>query len=188
MAGGTKEGEVDVLDLPALRIPLLRLRPHLSSIHTLALESLAEQAPAVSFVHVFPGAVHTDLHKDTPGWLGWFSRIVHEIVYALSGRWLFVPIEECGDRHVYLATNGRYKPKDGDAVGVKFIDGVDAAKGTDGVEGSGVYSLDWDCEGSTKNSVEVLDGLRKKGTREAVWNHITEEFERVVGTSVYNRS
>jgi hypothetical protein len=61
------EGEVDVSDLPAVKLPLRHIRGHISSMVTLTLEEVAKGAPTVSFVHVDPGAVRTALytrHKD----------------------------------------------------------------------------------------------------------------------------
>ncbi|CAO2651407.1 Nn.00g039770.m01.CDS01 [Neocucurbitaria sp. VM-36] len=178
VAGGTKEGDLDTSDLAALKIPFRSLRPHITSMHTLALETLAEQAPTVSFVHDFPGAVYSGLHKNVPGWLGFASHVVLETVYWTLGRWLFVPVEESGERHVFLATSERYKPKDGQARGLPLVLGLKDGTGSDGHVGSGVYSVDWDCEGPSKKGENALKGLRKKGAREVVWSHLTEQFEQ----------
>ena len=180
VAGGTKEGDIDLSDLQALKLSLPRLRPHLTSMHTLAWETLVQQAPTVSFVHDFPGSVYTELHK---GGSRWFERtlgVVFEIFYFLLGRWLFVPIEECGERHVFLATSGRYKPKEGQAVGVALVDGIEDGIGSDGEVGSGVYSVDWDGEGPGETAEHALKGLRKKGVREIVWDHYEAQFEKAV--------
>ncbi|KAF1847629.1 uncharacterized protein K460DRAFT_414341 [Cucurbitaria berberidis CBS 394.84] len=178
VAGGTKEGEVNLSDLGALNMPLTSLRPHLTSMHTLALEVLAQQASTVSFVHDFPGAVHSSLHKNVSGWGGLFFFIVMETAYWLLGRLFYVPIEECGERHVFFATSEQYKPKDGRANGVSLTEGMISGTGSDGQSGSGVYSIDWDGEGPSKGAEIALREMRRNGTREVIWRHFEEQFER----------
>lgn len=149
--------------------------------HTFAWEALAQQAPEVSFVHGFPGAVYTSLHKDTSGFLAMLFALAIEVIYALLGRWLFVPIEEVGERHVFLATSGRYKSREGKASGIPLGKGMDYGTGSDSVVGSGVYSVDWDGEGPTKGSAMALKVERQKGVREIVWAHFRTEFDRIGG-------
>jgi hypothetical protein len=142
---------------------------------------LAQQAPTVSFVHEFPDAVYTSLHKNVSGFLALLISFAIEVVYALLGRWLFVPIEESGERHVFLATSGRYKPREGKASGVPLAKEKDCVMGSDGVVGSGTYSVDWDGEGPTRGSKIALKVQREKGVREIVWGHFTTEFDRISG-------
>ena len=179
VAAGTKEGEVNTSDIASLHTPLHRLRPQLASMHTLAWEALAQQAPTVSFVHEFPDAVYTSLHKDVSSFLTLLFALAVEVIHALLGRWLFVPIEESGERHVFLATSGQYKPREGKASGVPLVKEKDCGTGSDGVVGSGTYSVDWDGEGPTKSSEIALKVLRQKGVREIVWGHFTTEFDRI---------
>jgi hypothetical protein len=181
VAGGTKEGEVNTSDLAARTIPFHRIRPHLASMHTLAWEALAQQAPTVSFVHEFPGAVYTPLYTNTSGFLPRVFSSAVKVAYALLGRWLFIPIEESGERHLFLATSGRYKPREGKATGVPLTNERDHMTGSDGVVGSGVYSVDWSGEGSTKGTEIALKHLRQKGVHELVWSHFTTEFDRISG-------
>ncbi|KAF1956446.1 hypothetical protein CC80DRAFT_473412 [Byssothecium circinans] len=174
IAGGTKEGDIDTSDLAALRIPFPKIRGHLASMNTLALESLAEQAPAVTFIHDFPGAILTPLLNNVPGLMGVLMRMMG-LVHWLFARWLCVPIEESGERHVYLATSGRYAPKEGNASGLELDHGAQGSEDA----GGGVYTVDWDCEGPPKRVVHVLTALRKKGVKDLVWEHTTSEFERI---------
>lgn len=146
--------------------------------HTFALETLVQQAPTVSFIHDYPGTVYSELYNDLPGWLGFLIHTIYETLYWFLGRWLFVPIEESGERHVFLATSGRYKPREGHASGVSLIDGLNDATGSDGQIGSGVYSVGRDCEGPGNDSENALKGLRKKGVRDVVWKHFEEQFEK----------
>lgn len=70
--------------------------------------------------------------------------------FSAFGRWIYIPNEKCGERHLFLATSARYASRstekkgkeDGD--GVQVGDGVDVARRTDGESGSGVYSVGWD--------------------------------------------
>ncbi|KAH6212309.1 hypothetical protein HBI43_150320 [Parastagonospora nodorum] len=159
-------------------MPLCKLRPHMSSIHTLAWEVPADRVPSVSFVHNFLGSVETNLYKNAEGAIDWVLSTVKNVVGGLFGRWLFVPIEECGEREVYLATSGRYEPRVGSARGVVRGD-VGIAEGSDGREGSGVYSVTCDGEKRTETSVEVLRDLRAQGVKEMVWEHMNAEFDRI---------
>lgn len=144
--------------------------------HTLALEKLVQQAPGVSFVHNFPGAVYTNLHTHTDGFLGLVVRVTVTALHVLLGRWLFVPIEESGERQVFFATSARYPAHDGSATGVLQI-GEGAARGSDGKAHSGVYSVGWDGEGPSSGAEIALKGLRKKSIQDLVWNHFVEQFE-----------
>jgi hypothetical protein len=93
---------------------------------------------------------------------------------------LSVPIEECGERHLYLATSARFQPKDGDNAAVKLGDAVEVAVGTTGEVGTGVYSVGQDCESASRKVVELLAGLREKGMVDGVWRHTEAEFKRIV--------
>jgi hypothetical protein len=179
VGGGTSEGDIDLSDLTALNIPLTKLRSHVTSMHTLAWEALAGQAPNVSFVHNYPGSVYTNLHKSAPGALGWLFYIVITTWYVLLGRWAFLPIEECGQRQVYLATSRRYKAKSGHALCVEVEGKTEVSKGSDGVVGSGIYSVSWDGEGPTDKSEAILNELRSRGVGEVVWKHFMDQFDRV---------
>ncbi|KAJ4294993.1 hypothetical protein N0V90_007001 [Kalmusia sp. IMI 367209] len=177
VAGGTKEGYIDTSDISALRIPFRQIRPHLTSMHTLALESLADQAPTVSFVHDFPGAVLTPLYDEIPGLAGFGMRILGKVLWLFS-RWMVVPLEESGERHVFLGTSAKYPPGEGDAAGVGLADGMETNKTTDRLQ-CGVYSVDWDCEGPGQHVIRLLKGLRENGVKEKVWEHTNSEFERI---------
>lgn len=180
VAGGTYEGNLHVSDIPAMNVPFSQLKPHVSSLHTLALESLQEEAPEVSFVHNYPGTVLTELHKDVAGFLGLVFGIALPLAYWLFGTWLFVELEECGERQVYLATSDKYEPSLGKSVGISLGDEV-VANGSDSAAGSGVYSVNWDGEERKKESLAHLHRLRNEGVKEKVWSHLTGEFDRITG-------
>ncbi|KAF2269644.1 hypothetical protein CC78DRAFT_528839 [Lojkania enalia] len=182
VGGGTKEGKIDTSDLTAIRMPFSHIRPHLTCVKTLALEKLAQQAPTVSFIHDFPGAVLTPLYDDVPGVMGFLIRTVVLLVKVLFGRWICVPIEECGERHVHMATSGKYEPKEGKAAGLPLLEGEMVSRGSDGEVGSGVYSIDWDGEGPKAEAAAALRKQRENGVREVVWNHLDQEFKRIAAS------
>jgi len=119
----------------------------------------------VSFVHVYPGTVKTPL-------LNYMSE---EQRSGLT----FVPLEECGERHLFLVTSARFPAKEGGCDGVKIGEGEEVAVGTDGERGSGMYSVGPDCESASIEVRELLAGLRDKGLVDEVWQHTEEEFKRI---------
>lgn len=80
---------------------------------------------------------------------------------------------------MYLATSGRYKAKPGHAVCVPLDSQTTVSRGSDGVVGSGVYSVGWDGEGPTNRAEAALKELRGKGVGEVVWKHFLEQFDRI---------
>ena len=178
VAGGGKEGPLDSHDFPALRVPLTAIRGHVSTLITLGLEYVAKTAPEVSFVHDHPGTVNTPLLRRMDGPVGVLMRAY---VY-LVGYWKCVPIEECGERHLFLATSKRYPPAAGledGASGVPMGDGVELARGTTGEVGSGVYSVEWDGASASAAVEKLLAGYRNEGMVEKIWRHAESIFDQV---------
>lgn len=176
-AGGGKESTLDPTDFPALRVPTFKIRGHASTLITLGLEGIAKDAPEVSFVHDHPGTVPTPLTQNMPSILGFILRTS---IY-LFGRWICVPLEESGERHLYLATSARFPPASGagDNSGIPLGDAVDIAQGTTG-PASGVYSVAWDCESSPSPVVQkLLAGYRESGMVEEILRHTESEFKRI---------
>lgn len=109
------------------------------------------------------------------------------------GKWIFkalapftqVPYEESGDRHTFWATSAKYPARDIDGIsqGVALPEGVEVAVGTDGVVGSGVYTINLDGESGGPEVVEVLARLRKEKVDELVWTHTLEEYNRITADS-----
>jgi hypothetical protein len=175
VGGGTLEGPIDPTDFPALRVPLLKLRGHLTTLITLGLEAVARTAPEVSFVHDYPGTVNTPLMTHAKGLHGVLVRAY----VSLFGRWVCVPVEESGERHLYLATSSRFQPVSGKNAGIQLGDGVEVAVGTTGEIGSGMYSVGWDCGSASPAVRELLAGLREKGMVDEIWRHTEEEYKRI---------
>lgn len=178
IAKGGSEGKLDPSDFPALRVPLTAIRGHLCTLISLGLESVAKTAPEVSFVHADPGGVKTALFDRVEGVFGVLMRVFIFFV----GYWVFVPVEECGERQLFVATSGRYPPvvvEGENGFGVPMGDGVDVARGTTGEVGSGVYSVGWDGTSAPPKVEKLLTGYREKGMVEEVRRHTEGEFDRI---------
>ncbi|KAH8900401.1 NAD(P)-binding protein [Thozetella sp. PMI_491] len=169
VGGGGHEGKLDQTDYQARRVPVPELREHLTTLVTLGLEALARTAPEVSIVNDYPGTVKTPLLDNVPP----------EALEGLE----FVPIEESGERHVYLATSARYPSVTSSETAVPLGDGINVAVGSNGKAGSGVYSIGKDCESASPEVIEKLAGLREQGMVDEVWNHTEAEFKRILETS-----
>ena len=175
---GGFEGQLDPSDFPASRVPLRAIRGHICTLISLGLESVAESAPEVSFIHEDPGAVKTALLDRMEGVVGVLMRAYVSIV----GYWICVPIEECGERQLYLATSARYPPvsagSDGSS-GIPLGHGIEVAEGTSGEIGSGVYSIKWDGTSASPAVQKTLADYRDKGMVEDIARHTKSEFDRV---------
>jgi hypothetical protein len=102
-------------------------------------------------------------------------------VYKVIGRWVYIPEEEVGERHLFLATSSKYPSLKMEADGLKLVDGVQVARGIDGNVGSSVYSIRQNCESAAPEVEKLLAGLRKEGLVEKVWAHTEAEFKRITG-------
>ena len=172
------EGQLNPSDFPATRVPLRAMRGHICTLMTLGLESVARTAPEVSFVHDDPGGVKTKLFDRAEGIIGVLMRAF----IFVFGYWMYVPIEECGERQLYLATSARYPPAKGGSdsgSGLPLGDGVDVARGTDGEVGRGVYSVEWDGTSASSKVQTLLAGYRDEGMVEKIREHTESEFDRV---------
>ena len=94
-----------------------------------------------------------------------------------------MPLDESGERHLYLATSARYPPANGSGAAVELGDGVGVAVGTTGEVGSGVYSVGWDGESASLEVRELLADLREKGMVEEIWSHTVSEYRRITESS-----
>lgn len=110
--------------------------PHISSMITMTNDVMARQAPDVSFVHNYPGAVKTPFGKDAKGMIAVVRSIFNFIGYFDIK---YLPLDECGALQLYCATSSRFPPAAGDAAGVPVPDDITVARGTDVEVGSGIY-------------------------------------------------
>lgn len=175
VAAGTYEGLLDPTDFPGRHISLLAFRAHFGTLITLGLEGVAKRAPEVSFIHEHPGTVNTSFMQRLQGILG----VVLRALVFLAGRWICIPVEESGERHLFLATSKRFPPR----IHAEGNSGVDwqgkVARGTTGEIGAGVYSVGWNCECASLDVEKLLAGYREKGMVEEIWGHAESEFQRI---------
>ena len=129
-------------------------------------------------MHDHPGTVATKLFSRVNDIMG----VALRMSMFLLGRWICVPVEECGERQLYLATSAQFPPaKDSSEreFAVPLGDGVEVARGTTGKAGSGVYSVTWDGESASPAVEKLLASLRDDGMVDEIWRHTESEFERI---------
>ncbi|RYP73027.1 hypothetical protein DL771_003895 [Monosporascus sp. 5C6A] len=167
---GTKEGTVHMNDFQGRHMSMLspRGRGHFSSLMTLALEAVAQNAPNLSFIHNYPGFVKTNFGNDVKGLTFTVLRGIWNAVFPVIGPFVATPINEAGEREVFFATSARFPERGesgaaGATAGVPLPRGIAVARGTDGKSGSGVYSISNDAESAPPKVEQVLSNLRKDG-------------------------
>ncbi|KAK4446009.1 hypothetical protein QBC34DRAFT_441211 [Podospora aff. communis PSN243] len=178
---GTKEGEINFDDFSGASLPMTQLRGHLGSMTTLALESIALEAPDVSFVHSFPGSVKTNLGSDIKS----APMMVFRALYKVLGPFINIPYAEAGERQLFIATSARYPPKlgAGSTAGVPTTSGTTSSAGSNGELGSGVYSVNYDGESAPPKVGELLMRLRADDVVRKLWLHTEEVFTRITGST-----
>lgn len=189
---GTKEGMINTDDFQGRNMSMLspRGRGHFSSLTTLALEAVAQNAPNVSFIHNSPGFVKTNIGNDVKGLTVAVLRGIWNAIYPVIGPFFATPINEVGEREVFFATSARFPERGetesdaaGATAGVPLPTGIAVARGTDGKSGSGVYSISNDAESAPPEVEQLLGNLRKDGITQKVWSHVEEEFARITGAA-----
>jgi NAD(P)-dependent dehydrogenase (short-subunit alcohol dehydrogenase family) len=180
VAAGTKEGPVDTTDFQEARsLSILGRRAHFTSFITISHTVLAEKAPQVSFVHDFPGAVKTGIFRGSTGVVSFMIRTLLKVL----GPFIYIPSEESGERHLFLATSATYPAGLGSetASGIPLVTGVAVARGIDGKDGSGVYSVDQSCESAGPAVEELLAKMKKDGVLDQVWGQTENLFKQITG-------
>ena len=176
----TYEDKAYLDDVACSKVSMGDVKGHLATIMTLSLQALAPQAPEVSFIHCYPGAVDTNLIRSDDGMMMQAAKYYFKV--SMTVRRKFVSLEECGERHAFLCLNERYASKErGDDS--RLANGGKAAMGVDGKSGSGVYSINCDGESAPEKVVELLKKYRAEGAIEKVWGNIEGEFKRITGTA-----
>jgi hypothetical protein len=177
----TLEGEIKMDDFQGWHMKLMANRDHAASITTLSLESHHHENPNVSFVHNFPGVVKSGITRGTSGPV----LTAVKAVVRVFGSLFYMPAEEAGDRHVFLATSARYSagPEDPAAgVPLSVSSELALARGTDGKTGSGVYSVDANGESARPQVEEALASLRSRGMIKKVMDTIQTDTEKALAS------
>lgn len=175
----TKEGELDVEDIDALRMPLYKSRGHFASLVTVAMSVLAKRAPDVAFVHDYPGFVKSGIGRDLTGLVGYAAKGI----FATLGSLLSIPPEESGAYHLFFATSARYASKSAGGLtsGVSLSSGMSVATSIDGMVGGGIYSIDERGESASLAVQKLLAKLEKEGAPEKLWTHTEGGWKRALG-------
>lgn len=179
VGAATLEGAIDLANITGEGFPLHQWRDQGAAIHTLLLERITRQAPDVSFVHDVPGVVKSKITRDAEG----FGMRLLIAVTGVLGPLIRTPIDEAGERHLFLATSALFPPeKDAAHAGISFNGRPEAARGTDGKLGSGVYSVDNKGESASPRVEEILATHRKDGTAVKVWEIVSGDFKKILGS------
>jgi hypothetical protein len=160
---------------------LMKARAHVSSMITMAHNAMARRAPDVAFIHNYPGSVKTKFGRDATGVLGGVLKVANVVFHVVPDRLVFQAPSVCGEHQLYLATSARFPPAKGDAAGVAVSDGVSAARGSDGLSGSGSYNVNYDGENVSADVDAHLAKAKADGAEDRMWTHILEEIKRITG-------
>jgi hypothetical protein len=135
---------------------------------TLSMEHLAQvpENENLNFIHLYPGLVGTNIYTNS------FPAPIAALYNY--GMWPFmwpfsVNLRESGERNLYLATSERYARRTGNSTRGVSTDRVDAAIGSEGRSGSGVYLANW--KGETSVGGKILQTLRSQDVAREVWQH-----------------
>ncbi|EAU38702.1 conserved hypothetical protein [Aspergillus terreus NIH2624] len=165
--GGGFEYSINTSDLDLKHnFSLLNAYKHSITMTSLSMEHLASIHPAVSFIHVYPGLVGTNIYTNSfPAPVSTFYN------YAMwPFMWPFsVNLRESGERHLFHLSSARYPAKQGIVSQGVPLETGDVATGTTGEAGSGAYLLNW--KGDVRPSTEILAQYREQKIPEFVWGH-----------------
>lgn len=175
----TCEGHIDLNNITGQGFPLSKWRDQLASVQSLLLEEASRRAPNVSFVHTMPGIVRSGISRDAQG----LKMSILFGIFSIIQPLVETPPTECGERHVFYATSAMYAARQ-DTTGVALENPLSTARGTDGNQGSGTYSIDVKGESASRKTEEVLSQFRKDGTAEKVWDYLMGDFKKITGTEV----
>ncbi|KAF7585892.1 hypothetical protein BBP40_009930 [Aspergillus hancockii] len=171
--GGFEFGiNTDDLDLKH-NFSLLNAYKHSITMTSLSMEHLARTNPAVSFLHVYPGLVGTNIYSNS--FPAPISTLYNYGMWPLI--WPFsVNLQESGERHLFHLSSARYPAKEGVLGQGVPVEPGDIAKGTTGETGSGSYLLNWN--GDIRPSRKILGEYREQGIDELVWRHTEDLLDR----------
>ncbi|KAK9242506.1 hypothetical protein V1506DRAFT_509377 [Lipomyces tetrasporus] len=191
LAGG-KENAIDINDLELRKNYSLVIAANSAATQmTLAFEELAKSYPMISFCHVYPGLVATDIITK---FTGTFKGIW--VLPAMLARWTLIPVlhrfattvDEAGERGLFVATSAKYppaEPNDPLEVGVALPDGVEVAKSSvlNSGKGNGVYRVHNDSESVENEADSILEGYRLDQVDKTIWEQTLEVWKAALEKS-----
>ncbi|RFU78061.1 short chain dehydrogenase reductase family [Trichoderma arundinaceum] len=166
LAGGLEKATIDFDDLD-LKKPGnfggVKGQMQFTTMNTAFLEKLANENPAVTFIHSWPGWVNTGNMRR--GWdegsilarVFWF---VLEPIVRLFG----FSDEESGERHLFLTTSAAFGGRGVPWKGKQGVNSLEKAQ-------DGLFLVNYNCD-CTPNA-KVMPLLREKG-QEKIWEHTHE--------------
>jgi hypothetical protein len=162
LAGGQERSLIKHdLDLQS-NYSVLNVVNQTTTMHTLAFEYLAKRHPSVSFIHVYPGWVNTDIFNNLfQSKQGCLFMIAQWTLVPLFGL-VATSVEDCGERQVFHATDRRYQ-----TVGIALRVGA---------------------KGEIVTSDKVLGPLRAEGWREKIWDHTKHVWNEALQTRLDPRT
>ncbi|KAI0172594.1 putative short-chain dehydrogenases/reductase [Hypoxylon sp. FL1284] len=178
----TFEGPIDLDNIIGQGFALRKWRNQVASVQSLMLGEAARRAPSVGFIHTLPGVVKSGISRDAEG-LG--MAVLIKVTSFLQPL-IETPPLESGERHVFYATSAMYPAREDKATGsgIELENPLSIARGADGRDGSGMYSVDVKGESASPKVEQLLAQFKNDGTAEKVWNYITGDFKRITGTEV----
>ncbi|PKY02310.1 putative short-chain dehydrogenases/reductase [Aspergillus campestris IBT 28561] len=173
--GPGTEGQVDEANFDLKKSwSFLSSAKYAATMNSLAMEHLAAQHPSISFVHVFPGIVHTALLNKSVG------GIVAPVMKFFS-RPFSLTAEQSGVWNTFILTSAAYppaQPRDGGRVGAPLVEGIKTASASTGKIGGGSYLVNYN--GADKTQTKLMADYRARGFPQKVWEHTLETFQRVL--------
>ncbi|KNG86842.1 short-chain dehydrogenase/reductase [Aspergillus nomiae NRRL 13137] len=141
----------------------------------LSMEHLARTHLAVSFIHVYPGLVGTNIYSNSfpPPISIFYNYGMWSLMWPFS-----VGLHESGERHLFHLSFARYPAKKGIMAQSVPVESGDVAKGTTGEGGSGAYLLNWN--GEVRPSRKIIEEYREQRVPELVWRHTEDLLGRAV--------
>ena len=170
-AGSEDDVRLDDLDLKH-DFTLHACLAHCVMLTDFMIEELAKRNPGISFMHSYPGTVKTGIAKELTGPV----RLAVKVLYAVMSPWI-IQIQDSGERHTFQLTSSIYAARNG-SVGLEAPEGLDIITGSDGVQGSGSYLLDWD--GRATGDSKILRKYRDLGMGQVTWDHTMHVFNRAM--------
>lgn len=170
---GTSPGELPIGCPPPSTYGVSGVRKPSCFMKTFLFEELARRhAGHLRLSHIYPGLVDGPafLGPDIPTWFKLVWRLLKPVMslYMTSSR-------DCGDVMVSLASS-RYPARGAKSQDKSNI--ADVAKGSDGADGSGCYTLGQ--RGDSQNVGLSYERVRQEDTAMKIWEHTMEALDRVV--------
>ncbi|KAK5193243.1 hypothetical protein LTR92_006612 [Exophiala xenobiotica] len=181
--GAGKEGALDLSDLGMTKSPgtstygPLYAAGAAGSMTTLFLEELSKRPgnEKIVFIHLFPGLVAgTGLKVQGPGSSFWVRFLWDYIAKPILSM-VSYSFSEAGERVLFAATNGRFRrlPPGTSAEGTLI------QQGSDGTQGSGVYTINADSSVIGGGGNADLRKLRGMNAGQEVYEYTMAEFRRI---------